>query len=648
MNISSFNISTLFSILFIMISVSSFSQENSNDLCGTIIDQEKVDFFNSFNSQIKKYETTFLSKSSKSGKSSIKALTNSIPVKAHIIRSSQGTGGLSLFDLNNIINNLNTIYADAYLEFYLSEGINYVDNNTFCHLNKQDESDLTNGNNVSNVINIYFTDYLENASNSSICGYANTVGMSDIIVIRNDCAKNGSSLAHEIGHLFSLMHTHGPDGNKNTTELVDGSNCDTDGDGICDTPADPKLSSKKIKKEDCSYNGTAIDANGHSYNPDTGNIMSYSIKKCRSHFSKQQLARMFGFYKSVKKHYSSNSFNADFSVDIDQTCDNSLTVNFTGTCENITQWEWDVDGDHIIDYTTKTPSHTFDQGVYNVSLTVSNKSQSISKTYFNYIKVGTLKNTPFSEGFESFTTAGDHGWTANNNYENGYNWLINSGETQTKGTGPLVDYNDETSSGAYIYAEASGAIQGDIAEFTSPCIEINKSNLELEFAYHMFGENMGQLHVDIQTDNGYQNDVIPAIKGQVQKSSDEDFLTKTIDLSKYNGQTIKIRFRAVRGNGWDSDIAIDNISIKEKFSKTKQLKALNVKVYPNPISGNMLYLKSTDLEGSTYYTISNLTGQVFVQGTLNNNEINLNRLNKGVYLLTLQNGSSTIVKKVIK
>ena len=28
---------------------------------------------------------------------------------------------------------------------------------------------------------------------------------------------------------------------KKTTELVDGSNCDTDGDGICDTPADPGL-----------------------------------------------------------------------------------------------------------------------------------------------------------------------------------------------------------------------------------------------------------------------------------------------------------------------------------------------------------------------------------------------------------------------
>ena len=361
------------------------------------------------------------------------------------------------------------------------------------------------------------------------------------------------------------------------------------------------------------------------------------------------MARMFAFYKSAKNFYSSSAFNADFSVDINETCENSLSVNFTSICENVDQWEWDINGDNIIDYTTKNPSHTFEKGVYNVSLTVSNKSRKISKTYFNYIKVGTLKNTPFSEGFENFETANDQGWTINTSTESAYSWLINSGETLTEGTGPKYDFNLGTSKGSYIYAEASNAIEGDVTEFVSPCIEINQSNLQFEFSYHMFGENMGELHVDIQTDEGFKNDVTPALIGQAQLNAEDDYLTNTINLSEYSGQTIKIRFRAIRGKGWDADIAIDNIIIKENPSIPIQSKSnLQVKAYPNPMKGNTLYIKSDDLIGSTYYRVSNLVGQVFMEGTLSKNQINFGKLNKGSYLLTLQNGSSTVLKKIIK
>ena len=401
----------LFSIFFISITFHISAQNKSVSSCDTRFSAENQDYLKSLKPQIKKFEEQFSGLSSVSGKSTNKTLINSIPIKAHIIRTSIGIGVLCSSDLNNIIDNLNNTFADAYLEFYLSDDINYIDNDAFCHFNRENESSLTETNNVAGLINIYFTDYLENASNSSICGYTNTIGRSDVILMKNDCAKNGSSLAHEIGHLFSLMHTHGSDSDELTTELVDGSNCDTDGDGICDTPADPKINSNNVDNF-CTFTEIILDANGDKFQPDAQNIMSYSKKACRSHFSQQQLARMFAFYKSAKNYYSSSSFNADFTTDSNQTCDNNLTVNFNGNCENVTQWEWDVNGDGIIDYTTKNPIHTYTKGIYNVSLTVSNKTQSISKTYYNYIKVGTLKSTPFIEDFEDFTIASDNGWTA--------------------------------------------------------------------------------------------------------------------------------------------------------------------------------------------------------------------------------------------
>ncbi len=79
-------------------------------------------------------------------------------------------------------------------------------------------------------------------------------------------------LVHELGHVLGLQHTFGPD------ELVDGSNCLTSGDGICDTPADGGyyLPGVHIDLSTCTYIATETDANGDLYSPMLNNIMSYS------------------------------------------------------------------------------------------------------------------------------------------------------------------------------------------------------------------------------------------------------------------------------------------------------------------------------------------------------------------------------------
>lgn len=645
-----FNLHTnlLASLIFISMFYCAPTQSQEQSHCGTSYSANYQEYIKSIKPQIKQYENQFLSLSSHYGKSSNPTLKNSIPIKAHVVRQSNGKGGLCKADLIQIIDNLNHLFVDAYLEFYLIDSIDFINNDAFCHFNKKNETDLTTNNNISGVVNVYFTDYLENELENKICGYTNNVGRTDVIVMKNDCAKNGSSLAHEIGHLFSLMHTHGPDENKLTTELVDGSNCDTDGDGICDTPADPKINVASVNNF-CAYTETVFDAHGDVFKPDTQNIMSYSKKACRSHFSKQQLARMFAFYKSAKNYYSSNAFNADFTTNVNQTCDNTLTVNFNANYKNATSWQWDVNEDGIIDYTTKNPTHTFNSGIYNVSLTVSNKTKSIHKTYYNYIKVGMLKTSPFTESFDNFTTSNDAGWSAIDTSLDGYNWLVNKGNTPTEKTGPSTDNSKNKTSGAYIFAEASGAQPGDIAEFISPCIEINKNNTLLEFAYHMFGEHMGELHVDIQTDFGFENDIIAPLVGQAQNNANDDYLVKAVNLSQYDGQTIKIRFRAIRGTSWDADIAIDNISIKEQtILEPTNSNRFNVKVYPNPVSGETLYILPENTNQALTYSVLNTMGQHLMQGIITNNNININSLSKGTYLLKVNNGTSTVIKKIIK
>lgn len=107
----------------------------------------------------------------------------------------------------------------------------------------------------------------------------------------------GNTVAHEMGHSLGLFHTHkgtctrhnsswaSSDGG--TPEFADGSNGATAGDGIADTPADPKL-----WDDNGNYSGgTGVrDAHNQTYSPDPYNLMSYSSKKCR--FSQGQIERM--------------------------------------------------------------------------------------------------------------------------------------------------------------------------------------------------------------------------------------------------------------------------------------------------------------------------------------------------------------------
>ncbi len=82
-----------------------------------------------------------------------------------------------------------------------------------------------------------------------------------------------STMAHELGHLFGLGHTH--DG-VIEPELADGSNCTIGGDMLCDTPADPNLATPGYVIAPCQYVGTITDANGDLYTPMLNNVMSYT------------------------------------------------------------------------------------------------------------------------------------------------------------------------------------------------------------------------------------------------------------------------------------------------------------------------------------------------------------------------------------
>ena len=95
------------------------------------------------------------------------------------------------------------------------------------------------------------------------------------------------------------------------------------------------------------------------------------------------------------------------------------------------------------------------------------------------------------------------------------------------------------------------------------------SEPQISFWYHMYGSDIGQLHLDINPGSGWINDIVPALVGQQQTSQDDAWLETIVDLSTYSGQIVKFRFRGVRGNGWIGDLVVDAEALNYKVFVVK-------------------------------------------------------------------------------
>jgi hypothetical protein len=140
-----------------------------------------------------------------------------------------------------------------------------------------------------------------------------------------------------------------------------------------------------------------------------------------------------------------------------------------------------------------------------------------------------------------------------------FRWNIDdNGSTPTSDTGPLDAYAGDR----YFYVEATSGLTGDVAELYSPFVNINTLTApSLQFYYHMYGVDTGELHVDVFNGTTWVNDV-EVIVGQQQANQTDPWGLKIVSLANYTGN-IQIRFRAIKGVGMYGDISLDDISFIE-------------------------------------------------------------------------------------
>ncbi|MCB0792676.1 MAG: hypothetical protein H6595_02730 [Flavobacteriales bacterium] len=138
-------------------------------------------------------------------------------------------------------------------------------------------------------------------------------------------------------------------------------------------------------------------------------------------------------------------------------------------------------------------------------------------------------------------------------------WWVENGTTPSSGTGPSVDHSTGTSTGMYIYTEASSPnYPSKTAIIASPCYDISGlASPYLMFWYHMNGPTMGALHVDIDNNGSVTSDVLTV-------SGDQGDIWKQglVNLAPYAGATnLRVRFRGITGSSYQSDICIDDMQV---------------------------------------------------------------------------------------
>ncbi|NNE28418.1 MAG: hypothetical protein HKN16_02200 [Saprospiraceae bacterium] len=232
-------------------------------------------------------------------------LNKTFSIVANMVRDSLGMPNTTEAEIQAAVDSLNKDFEPICVKFEVCE-FRFVNNFQYDDIEDTDElNEMFAFYNQERRINMYLISGIP----EPFCGMATLNGITmahdskpGIAIVKGDCLLAPSrTLSHEIGHFFGLLHTfEGSDGPN--PELVDGSNCATAGDLICDTPADPYVAgdsqAQYVDPTLCRFIRQIKDSNDDWFVPDVGNIMSYYQAECACGFTYEQLLTMANNYSN--------------------------------------------------------------------------------------------------------------------------------------------------------------------------------------------------------------------------------------------------------------------------------------------------------------------------------------------------------------
>ena len=152
------------------------------------------------------------------------------------------------------------------------------------------------------------------------------------------------------------------------------------------------------------------------------------------------------------------------------------------------------------------------------------------------------------------------GWTnAQNGVLDDFDWLRNTGGSNSLWTGPSVDATTDSAEGWYMYIDSSsykrfGEKAWLVSEHFNPQMSNSSRFFCVTFYYHMFGSGIGNLSIYSQV--GKQT---PTLRWFKSGNSQDKWFTDKFELNE--PAEFVVIFEGTHGSMYRSDIAIDDIGI---------------------------------------------------------------------------------------
>lgn len=280
----------------------------------------------------------------------------------------------------------------------------------------------------------------------------------------------------------------------------------------------------------------------------------------------------------------------------------SLTLSWTASTDNVGVTGYDVyqGGTNIGSVTGTTAnvtglsagtSYSFTVRAKDAAGNVSAASAALNVTTQSAgMSCSSTETLPYSEGFESGV-----GWTQVTGDDG--NWLRDANGTPSSNTGP----SSAAQGSYYMYLEASTSGSGQIgsnatAILESPCFDLSgETAATFSFQYHMYGNNIGSLTAQASTDGTNWTNVWTESGNQ-----GNSWQSASIDLASYLGADVKLRMVGTTGNGWSSDIAIDDLRVSAGGGNTTVTLTITLDNYPEETSWQIRDGGTVLASGGTY------------------------------------------------